>query len=305
MVSTKVESGVCLGFGGTNARRAVCEDGDIKAFTSIETPTQPREFFGWMARQVLQASHDGHEWLVAGYPGPVSPDGKLVGPLANVAGMAQRRYDLREELNAQDSAVGKLLDENFLVLGVNDGNLAAQAAALQFGNNKYEKVSALIVGTGVGAGVVAKDVQREGVYHADNSNPYEVGHMLLGGNPFDTYENRFSGPALERAYGNPRELATGHPAWREVGVGVGRLATTLSLMSGVELVVPTGGVGAGASDKYRPHLESFMDTYHDFGNSPQQLFTPEIAFVDPATSHEFEMFGAPGVVASHMAVSAA
>ena len=129
MKSVTVESGVCLGFGGTNARRAVCEDGDVRGFTSVETPPKPREFFSWMARQVLQAGHDGHKWLVAGYPGPVTPDGRLVGPLANVSGMDKKQYNLNEELSAADAAAGRLLDEGFILVGVNDGNLAAHAAA--------------------------------------------------------------------------------------------------------------------------------------------------------------------------------
>jgi predicted NBD/HSP70 family sugar kinase len=303
---TSVESGVCLGFGGTNARRAVCENGDIRSFTSIETPARSREFFGWMARQVLRAGNDGHSWMVAGYPGPVTEDGKLIGPLANVPGMSQKQYDLREELVAADTAVDRLLGDGFMLIGVNDGTLAAHAAASKVGDNKYAKTGALILGTGVGSGVVEKNKAYSNVHHVDKSNPLEIGHLPLSADPFDTFEARYAGPAMARTYDmDPRDMPADHPAWQAVGVAAGRMATTMGLMNGVELVVPTGGVGAGASDKYGPHLERFMATYREYGNGPQKLFAPEVAFVDPSMSQEFEMFGAEGVVRDYLVSSVA
>jgi hypothetical protein len=75
-----VEQGVVLGFGGTNARRAVSRGGEIFEFDSIDTPAQPQDFFDWMGTQLLLAADAGSKWVVAGYPGPVSPDGRLIGP---------------------------------------------------------------------------------------------------------------------------------------------------------------------------------------------------------------------------------
>ncbi len=301
MKTVDVESGVCLGFGGTNARRAVCESGDVSDFTSIETPTKPREFFGWMARQALQAAHDGHGWMVAGYPGPVSSDGKLVGPLANVAGMRNKQYTLREELAGADPAAARLLDEGFALVAVNDGNLAAQAAAARIGRHKYGKTGALIIGTGVGSGVVEKDASYADVHRVDNSSPYEIGHLPQSADPFDTFERRYAGPALAATYNcDPREMATNHPAWQAIGVAAGRMAATMGLMNNVELVVPVGGVGAGASDKYGRHLDEFMATYREYGNGPQKLFAPEIAFVAPSESQVFEMYGAEGVMRDYL-----
>ncbi|MGF7228552.1 MAG: hypothetical protein ACQR33_01055 [Candidatus Saccharibacteria bacterium] len=297
MKTVTVESGVCLGFGGTNARKAICSGGDITGYSSVETPTQPRKFFGWMGRQVLDAAQAGNGWLVAGYPGPVSSDGKLVGPLTNVVGMARRQYNLREELIATDPEVGRVLDQGFILLGENDGNLAAQAAAARIGGHKYARTGALILGTGVGSGVVDKDPNYSNVHRADSKHPYEIGHILLSDDPFDRFEDSFSGPGLERRYhANSRDLPADHPAWRGVGRAVGRLSTTMSIMSGVDLIVPCGGVGSGASEKYAPHLEDFMDSYRKFGNGPQQLFAPEIIPVPPEDCQVFEMFGAEGVV---------
>lgn len=297
MNAVSVESGVILGFGGTNARIGTSSEGDVRGFSTISTPQQPKEFFSWMARQVLDAAAGGNHWLVAGFPGPVSPDGRLVGPMANVPGLTDARYDLIQELSAVDSAVGQLLDDNFSLIAVNDGELAAQAAANRIGGYKHSRTAALILGTGVGAGIVDLDRVYKNVCRADRSNPVEIGHALLSSDPFDTFENTVSGPALARAYGkDARELAADHPAWKRVGEVAGQLATTLGVMNSVELVVPCGGVGAGASDNYLPHLLKMIDNYRQYGNGTQKLFLPEIIPVPSADSQIFELFGGEGVV---------
>jgi len=245
MSYVSTESGVVLGFGGTNARVGICHEGDVEGFTSVATPERPREFFGWMARQILNAADMGNSWLVAGFPGPVSPDGRLAGPMANVPGLANEQYDLAEELDAADPAVGRLLQENFTLVAVNDGELAAQATADRIGKYGFGRTAALIFGTGVGAGIVDRDRSYDNVCRADRSNPTEIGHILRSGNPLDTFENAISGPALMRTYGkDARELPANHPAWKIVGESAGRLSTILGVMNGVELVVPCGGAGS-------------------------------------------------------------
>lgn len=286
-----------LGFGGTNARRAISVQGDIESFTSVTTPEEPREFFGWMARQVLSASEAGHGWLVAGFPGPVSVDGKLVGPMANISGLSNRRYDLKEELVVADPATGRLLDEGFDLIAVNDGELAAQAAASRVGDYKFKRAAALILGTGVGAGIVDQDDLLPKVYRADRTNPGEIGHVLLSGNPKDTFENAVSGPALTVEFGeDPRKMSVNHPAWKKVGEATAQMSVILGLVNGVELVVPCGGVGAGASESYSPHLLRFFETLKEYGNGTQQLLTPEVMPVPSHDAQVFEMFGAEGVV---------
>lgn len=297
MAAATNEAGVVLGFGGTNARVGVCFDGDVEGFTSVSTPENPRQFFGWMARQVLRAADDGNSWIVAGYPGPVSADGQLVGPMPNVPGLAKEQYDLSEELAAADPAVGRLLQEQFTLIAVNDGELAAQAAAARVGQYGFNRTAALIIGTGVGAGVVDRDQTYTNVCRADRSNPTEIGHILLSSDPQDTFENRISGTALARTYGkDARELPADHSAWKQVGESTGRLATILGIMNGVELVVPCGGVGAGASDNYGPHLRDMLDACRKYGNGAQKLFLPQIIPVPRADAQVFEMFGGEGVM---------
>jgi predicted NBD/HSP70 family sugar kinase len=296
-----VEAGVCIGLGGTNARVAGCEGGDITGFNSIVTPTEPDQFFGWLARNLLDASHEGSQWLVAGFPGPVSEDGRTVGPMANVAGMNRERYDIRGQLIAADSEVRRVLDQGFVLLAVNDGTLAAQAAASRIGEHKYDKTGALIIGTGVGAGVVEKDPDHDTVHHVDTTNPLEIGHLMLSGDPEDRFEDRYSGPGMKKRYGmDPKDIPAEHPAWAEEGMAVNRLALTLGLMSGVELVVPTGGVGAGASSKLEPHVREFAQDIAAHGNGPQKLFMPDIKLVPPKEAAEFELYGGEGVMRDYL-----
>lgn len=297
MQNISVESGVVLGFGGTNARYGINTDGEVYGFTSIETPERPREFFGWMARQVLSAADKGQGWLVAGFPGPVTPDGRLVGPMANVPGLSKDRYDLMEELAAADPAAGRLMQQNFTLVAVNDGELAAHSAADRIGMYGFDRTAALILGTGVGAGIVDRDHAYSNVVRANRTNPTEIGHVSDSADPRDTFENRVSGPALEKTYDrDARELAADHPAWKKVGETVGRMSCVLGLMNGVELVVPCGGVGGGASDKYEPHMRAMLDAFREYGNGAQKLFLPYVVPVPSAEAQIFELHGGAGII---------
>jgi predicted NBD/HSP70 family sugar kinase len=296
MNAIAVESGVILGFGGTNARFGASVEGDITGFRSIETPADPGEFFGWMARQALDAAENGNEWMVAGFPGPVSPDGRMVGPMPNIPGLAADRYDIKAALTKKDNAMHRLLEQGFRIVAVNDGELAAQAAADRIGQHKYNKTAALIIGSGVGAGIVNHDPSFVSVHRADRTSPAEIGHLPQGDDPTETPETAISGTAIEARFGDPREIPANHPIWAKVGGTAGRLATTLSLMHGAELVVVTGGVGGGASSKYGPHLERFMSAYREFGNGPQKLFAPEVVAVPEDDAQVFELYGGVGVM---------
>jgi len=212
-----IEAGVCLGFGGTNARMANCADGDVAGFRAIETPTEPEQFFEWMARSLLDASHEGNSWLVAGFPGPVSTDGNIVGPFVNVSGMREQEYDLRTELGKADPEIERVLEQGFVLLAVNDGTLAAQAAASRIGHHNFDKTGALIFGTGVGAGVVERDRRYSNVHRADQ-NPNEIGHLQGSDDPADRFEDRLSGPGIERRCGiSPEDLPAEHVIWQEQG----------------------------------------------------------------------------------------
>lgn len=296
MIARRVESGAVFGFGGTNARIGISNEGDITNFQSVPTPQGPPEFFGWMSHQILDAADNGANWVVAGFPGPVTADGK-VGPMVNVPGLSKDRYNLKEQLAAADPAMRRLIeDDDFTIVPTNDGPMHANAAATRIGEYHYDRVGALIDGSGVGYGQVRRDSTFGDVYRVDDSNPLEVGHIPLSANPFDTYENRVSGPALKRTYGmRPEDMPADHPAWKVVGEHAGNLAVTVGLMTAPELIVITGGVGAGGSENYEPHLRSTIDAYR-YGNGAQKLFLPEVRTVPSSEAQIFELYGAEGIM---------
>jgi predicted NBD/HSP70 family sugar kinase len=298
MASPEIGTGVVLGLGATNARYGMFEHGEVYSSTTIPTPQDPEEFFGWMTRQALDAAHQGHSWLVAGFPGPVSPDGTNIGPMENVPGVGDETHHLLDKLVETDSAMTSLLEAGFRVVPVNDGELAAHAAASRIGEYGYDRVAALILGSGVGCGVVGRDVSAgPDVYRADKSNPLELGHLPLSSDPTDTFENLVSGTALARRYKiDPETEPASHPAWEEVGVNVAQMSLTLGLMSGVDLVVPCGGVGSGASARYEAHLRQALEDFASQGNKPQRKFLPEVQPVPNYICQVFELYGGEGVM---------
>lgn len=304
MADFRIGSGICLAYGGTNARTAECKEGEISGFKTTETPTEPDEFFRDMATQILDAAEEHFNWVVAGFPGPVK-DGEI-GPFSNIDGMRHQSYNLREALLRADSTMEEVFSSNkFRLFVVNDGELAAQAVAAQFDREaKHEKISAFIVGTGVGTGVVQRDNARGLPRNVDL--PLEIGHIPTGKFPGDTPEKRISGPALERQTGlKPQDIPWDHKVWEYFGRELGECALTLGAIVEVDLIVPTGGVGMGASDKYREHLQKYLDYVSDASrtdNPTQQRYLPEVKYINPDDyqgGQTFEMYGAEGVVRDH------
>jgi hypothetical protein len=138
--------------------------------------------------------------------------------------------------------------------------------------------------------------KKTGLYRTDRSNPDEFGHLIFGDDPTDEFEADISGPALEKRYGmRAEDLPADHPAWERVGRSMGRLAFMLSAVRDAGLVVPTGGVGAGASDKFAPHMEAFLDRIRHYGSATQVKYVPQTAYVAPEQSQLIELYGARGV----------
>lgn len=307
MNAVEVGIGVCIGYGATNARFANVAGAEVANFRPEKTPHDPDEFFRQMGGWVVETAESGSRWLVAGFPGPVSEGGKVVGPLTNVRGMAEQEYRIEDELVKANPKVREVLDGGFKLLNVNDGELAAHAAAY-VGKHKVARVAALIVGTGVGAGIVDKDHRYANVYRADKKQPYELGHWVVGinphliqGSPLETFETLYSGPGIEAHYSvdDASKLDADHVAWEVEGEGVAIMATGLGVQNGVNLVVPCGGVGAGATDKYGPHFERYMALYRRGQNGVQKRLAPKITLLESKVADEFEMYGAVGVMRAH------
>lgn len=289
------EAGVCIAFGGTNARSASCVDNDIVGMTSEPTPVKHDEFMGWTARKLLNAAHGGAEWAVIGLPGPVTRDGQCIGPFENVVALKDRNYNLMAELTEADPAVSRIADEGFKVFCVNDGELAAHAAATKVSKGLHDVVGAFILGTGVGAGIVRR--HGSSIYRAD-SLPYEIGHIPNSKDDFTTIEDSVSGTAITKRTGkSPEVLPPQHKIWEDVGQSIGHAAIMLSMLVGTELIVTTGGVGSGAYDKYSPHLQRWLDNYIKSSIQTQREYLPVILPVSADETQVFELYGAFGVAA--------
>lgn len=297
--NTEIGPGVCLGIGGTNARSAWCISEDIAGFESVETPQRANYFFKWMAGRLLQAAHKGAEWAVIGVPGPVEARGTetFIGPFANIPGLRSKRgYLLEQKLAKADSACSNLAEQGFRVVAVNDGDLAAQAAALVVSQGQHDRVADIILGTGVGGAAVYKQPSTPNSY-APIQLPFEIGHIVIGEHPAQTFENTYSGTAIEEVTGlRPEELPPNHPVWRKLGLGVGQMVTIMGTMAGAELVVFSGGVGIGSYENYRGRLQAFMEEYRRDGNDTQKKLAPEIRPAPRDMIQTFEMYGAAGVI---------
>ena len=303
--------GYCLALGGSHAREGWVRGDAITGFQSERTQATPDLFFAWMADRLLHAHAGGAEWGVIGLPGPVEAKAEttFIGPFANLAGL-KRAYDIQAELTKANPACTRLFGEGFRLIATNDGNLAAHAAATRFGEG-YDRVGALINGTGIGFGAVIRSKARPDLFET-LPLPLEIGHVPLAENdPSVTYETTISGTALgarASAPGKPvkaEDLPADHPLWEEVGKRQGHIAVLLSLLIGLELMVPTGGVGVGAAAKYRQYLDEYLMAIKTGDHATQQHFLPKIAYVPLQEAHTFELHGARSVLRSALAAAEA
>lgn len=304
MREIKIAKGMCLGIGGTNARVALCYDGQVEGFKARPTPRESTEFFRWVAEQLLDGYKNGARWAVIGVPGPAIErhDKHIIGPLHNLPGLADQSYILEDQLVAVNPQVKELLDEGFTLAAVNDGTLAAFASAELYGKNgeTYYTIASFIIGTGVGGSLVRR-VHDSDIFRPSKSL-FEIGHIPLPHDASSTFERTISGPALEKHYGkNPRDFGPDHEAWKEVGNYVGQLIMMASLVAGADLVVACGGVGSNYYEYYRPHLEAYLEQYKNSANAVHRLAVPKMVAVPHDLSHTFEMHGAEGLMKYYMA----
>jgi len=306
----------CLALGATNAREARIVDRSVETFHIEPTPTKVTEFYGWLARRLLDAADDGVEHAVIGVPGPVvtTPAGIEMGPMTNIGGgnsrLAKNAYNVNRWLRRADPGIDALPEDYLHV--VNDGDLAGHAVGARFGTTdgstaKHRVLGALINGSGVGLGVVSWDAHA-GLYRRMHL-PLEIGKA-----PYDdlsNYEQNISGTALSECWHDVlgesgvewvrgRDLPANHQVWADVGNGMGRLSMMAGTMLGAEVIVPTGGVGIGAREKYQKHLDGFVEGLRELGNDAEQRMVPEIRYVPAGEEQTFELLGASGIVREAM-----
>jgi predicted NBD/HSP70 family sugar kinase len=297
MIKPEAIVGTVMGIGGSHAREAACyAGGGITHVMTSETPDNPTEFFEFAAAHINRADNNHAKWTVLGVPGTVgmADSQPHFGPLANVEGLSSDVYNVRRELIKADPDIADILHSGFTVIVVNDGDLAAHAVAARFAEKKDMRVAALINGTGVGTGVIERVEEGNKLFRTFGL-PLEMGHLTVSDNALRTFESTISGFAIEQMYGmNARDIEAGHHIWKVVGTRMGRMAIMLGTMEGVDLVVPTGGLGVGASPKYRKHMETYIEDYRGVSNRTQQMLIPRIDFVPQDEGHEFELYGALG-----------
>jgi predicted NBD/HSP70 family sugar kinase len=312
----EVGEGLAFGVGASNYRTAVCDaEGNIENTFITPTPRTPEEFFAQTTRQTLNAAHDGARWAVLGVPGPVKvqshPDGLVYQNfrVTNIPALHRREgFDPTEEMVKADPAILELLhDQEFNFLTVNDGDLAAQAAAHLYGrpnfdDEYYETIADLINGTGTGGALVRRDTRfpNDNLFHPD-PGLWEIGHSpisLLF--PSRTYERTVSGPAVSNHLGIPaEELTADDPVFEEVAHGIGRLVLDFGIYGGADLVVVSGGFAIGTQEYYKENLKRLLDRFANSHN-PMADKVPDVKFVSPEMADTYELHGARGAILSHL-----
>lgn len=310
-------AGYCIGVGATHYRPAEIDTaGNPIDNGKLPTPDTSTEFFFETGQLILKAHERGAEYMVIGVPGPVwdvpGSDGHESQRFraTNIKALSDPSgFDAVAEISATDPAVKRLLaSRDFRLLMVNDGDLAAQAAASRYGispdGKSYNAIANLINGSGIGAAVVRRDpdVGNGSLFHPD-SGLWELGHLpWSSGLPSVTHETLFSGNALGSRTGRPiTELdQSGHVIWQEVAHGMASLVLNLALSSGAELVVISGGNAIKAQRHIKPPLQTILDEFAASTN-PMADKTPKVQFVPRKLEDTYELYGARGAMQSHVA----
>lgn len=312
----EVGEGIAFGIGKTNYRVGQShEGGEIGEVTIVPTPRTPEEFFALTVRNLLVAAHNGAEWAVMGVPGPVktttNPNGQVhqnfrVTQIKALSG--RRGLDPVAEMVKADSASEELFgSDSFNFLTVNDGDLAAQAAAHFYGPSNFDRehydvIADLINGSGTGGAVVRRDTRfpDANLFHPD-SGLWEVGHLPISlAFPSRTLERTISGPAVEAHLGKPtHHLEAKDEIFKEVAQGMGSGILNLAINAGAELVVISGGFAVNTQGDYKDELDRILT---DFANSynPMSDKVPEIRFVEPKICDDYELHGARGAMQSFL-----
>jgi hypothetical protein len=329
----EVGEGIAFGIGGTYYREAECDvHGNVRenSVAVVKTPRTTAEFFAQTGRALLEAHERGAEWAVMGVPGPVKVEVDAEDNVSqnfritNVPALSRSEgFDPIAEMGAQDPATQRLIENGFVFLTVNDGDLATQAAAHLYGDidksnlpedlqectkteRKYDVIADLIDGTGTGGAVVRRDKRFPStrLFHPD-PGLWEVGHIpVIPGFSSRTYEKTVSGTAIEAHCGKPaHELDTTDPIWEEIAHGLGGLVLNFAINGGAELVVLSGGTGIHGQENYKTDMS---DMLHRFGKSrnPMADKVPDVRFAPRKIADTYEMYGAHGAVVSHLTTRA-
>ena len=310
----EIGEGVAFGIGKTNYRVAICDEEGIRGESNIiSTPETPDVFFKQTVEDLLSAADEGARWAVMGVPGPVKVESHANGVVTQNFRVTQipalsrdAGFDPIDSMILADPAADELFRSNdFTFLTVNDGDLAAQAAAHFFADDEgepvYDVVADLIDGSGTGGAVVRRDKRFPGakLFHPD-PGLWEVGHHPISPIfPSRTIEKTISGPAIEKLTEKPNEeLDPNDPIFKEVAQGLGSvIINDFTLNAGADLVVISGGFAVNTQENYWYDLECILE---DFRKSPNPMSDklPDIEYVKSEACDDYELYGARGAMLS-------
>jgi predicted NBD/HSP70 family sugar kinase len=306
-----LNAGSVIGIGATNMRLAMIgSDGSPGTIQKIGTPTTPEKFFTETARFFVTAHENGARWGVMGVPGPTAVqiiskhETKQYMRVTNIPALV-KGFDPINEMSRADARFASLIDEGtFTYLTINDGDLAAQAAARLYGSSPtktYNTIAALINGTGVGGAIVRRDMRFPdlSLFNPD-AGLWEIGHTPHAiGMPHHTHETTISGSALEAITGRPtQELTPSNPIWKKVAEAISTQIIHLGLYAGADLVVISGS--NGIHGYYEPEMRHLLETFATSLN-PMADKLPRVIIVprEPRSfTDAYELYGARGAICS-------
>jgi predicted NBD/HSP70 family sugar kinase len=227
--------------------------------------------------------------------------------VTNIAALV-KGFDPIFEMTKAEPRFGRLIkDGAFTYLTINDGDLAAQAAARLYGTSetkRYSTIAALINGTGVGSAVVRRD-RRLPDTNIFNPDPglWEIGHTPHTITvPQDTHETSISGSALEAIKGQPTQnLEPSDPIWKKVAEAISTQIIHLGLYAGADLVVISGsnGIHGYYESDMRRLLAAFAASQNPMADKlPAVIIVPR----EPRNlTDAYELYGARGAIRSFIA----
>jgi glucokinase len=259
---------LALDIGGTKLSAAVVTfDGSIVVSDRVPTPSRdPWSAVAALVSRVLAAS-DGVEVIAlgAGCGGPMSSGGETVSPLHIPA---WRDFPLRSALHdlvQRPVAV----DNDAKALALGEGWLGVARHSTNF--------MAVVVGTGVGAGLVLDGRLLNG----DHGNAGHLGHVIVehGGRTCrcgarGCLEAYLSGVAIEEITGQPPRYATASII-EDAARRFGRAISSVAALTSIELVVVGGSVALGWGAPF------FDATRREFSERSRLGFTQSIV-IEPA-----------------------
>lgn len=274
---------VALDIGGTKLAAAVVTiDGDVVVSDRVPTPSRdPWTAVAGLVSRVLAAS-EGVEVVAlgAGCGGPMVSGGDTVSPLHIPA---WRDFPLRTAL--QDLVqIPVVVDNDAKALALGEGWLGVARASKNF--------MAVVVGTGVGAGLVVDGR----LLHGERGNAGHIGHVIVehGGRScrcgaHGCLEAYLSGRAIEQNTGQPARHAT--PAVIEDSARrFGRAVASVAALTSIELVVVGGSVALGWGAPF------FDATRRELAERSRLGFTQSIT-IEPAGSRS-SLLGAAALARS-------